>query len=169
MFLLDKKLKALGCKVIFLDIYYCMKSKIREILREYVEKTTKNGGLDPNSGFNQEFIKIKKIFKNIEKKLSRAYLEITGSELNLPKIEIKIDPNIKDGKIAGFNHPDNEGKNGVLGIKPQALNNTDYLEDIIIHELIHAAIGDDLPDHKEHKGLFKILAKKMGLPKERWD
>lgn len=146
-----------------------MKSNIRRILREYVEKTTKKEDLTLNKGFNEELQIVEKIFNDIRKKLSVVYLDVTGSELELPEIKVKIDPNIKDGKIAGFNHPDDNGDNGVLGIKPKALNNTDYLEDVIIHELIHAAVGDDLPDHKEHKGLFKILAKRMGLPKERWD
>ena len=105
---------------------------------------------------------------SIEKKLKKAYLDVTGEELDLPKIDIKIDDNIVDGKIAGFNHPKN-GKNGLMGIKSKALDDKEYLKWVITHELIHASVGKDLPKSKEHTGLFKKIADKMGLPKEYQD
>ena len=105
---------------------------------------------------------------NIEKKLKKAYLDVNGEELDLPKIDVKIDDNIVDGKIAGFNHPKN-GKNGLMGIKSKALNDKEYLKWVITHELIHASVGKDLPKSKEHTGLFKKIADKMGLPKEYQD
>jgi len=146
-----------------------MRDQIRNIVREYLGNSPKNGGFTIYEEYGTEIETLKHLVKKVEKKLSQAYLEVTGEDLYLPKIEVKLDPNIKDGKIGGFSHPDHNGDNGVLGIKPKALNNMDYLEDVITHELIHAAIGEDLPDHKEHSGLFNTLAEKMGLPIERRD
>lgn len=151
------------------DIYIKMKRLIKDIAREYLRNSLKNEGYEISNADIEGQEKINIIKKKIENNLRKAYKEVTGKDLELPRIEIKLDSNIKDGKIAGFNHPEHEGDNGVLGIKPKALKNMDYLEDVITHELIHAAVGDDLPDHKEHSGLFNKLAQKMGLPIERRD
>ena len=105
---------------------------------------------------------------SIEKKLKKVYLDVTGKDLDLPTIDVKIDDDIVDGKIAGFNHPKN-GKNGLMGIKSKALDDKEYLKWVITHELIHASVGKDLPKSKEHTGLFKKIADKMGLPKEYQD
>ena len=88
--------------------------------------------------------------------------------LNLPKIDVLIDNDIKDGKIAGFNHPKN-GENGVIGVKEKALDDMVYLKWVLTHELIHACVGEDLPKSEEHHGLFKKIADKMGLPKKYQD
>jgi len=45
----------------------------------------------------------------------------------------------------------------------------EYLKWIITHELIHAAVGENLPSNQEHNGLFKKLAGGMGLPKKYQD
>jgi hypothetical protein len=146
-----------------------MREIIRHSLYEYLENLSKNGDLLIFEGYSSDEEKIVSLIRKIEKNLIIAYKDVTGSDLNLPKIEVKIDPNIKNGKIAGFNHPDYNGDNGILGVKPKALNNMEYLKDVITHELIHAAVGEDLPKHREHGGLFKKLAEKMGLPIERRD
>ncbi len=111
---------------------------------------------------------ISKIKNNIVNDLGKVYLDVTGNKLILPPIDIKIDDTIKDGKIAGFNHPKN-GENGKMGIKSKALEDVEYLKWVITHELIHAAVGEDLPKSEEHEGLFKKLAEKINLPKEYWD
>ena len=117
---------------------------------------------------NEDLGVIKSLKKSIEDKLKKVYKKITGKDLNLPNIDIKLDDKIIDGKIAGFNHPKN-GKNGLMGIKPKALEDKEYLKWVIVHELIHACVGKDLPKHKEHEGLFKKIADEMGLPKEYQD
>ncbi|NIP31180.1 MAG: hypothetical protein GTN59_11680 [Candidatus Dadabacteria bacterium] len=142
---------------------------IRNIIREYLEKEVKNNDFVLQEEFNDEQIKLESLVKKVEKKLGVVYKSVTGTDLNLPKIQVKLDPNIKDGKIGGFIHPEFDGDSAILGIKPKALNNMDYLIDVITHELIHASVGEDLPDHKEHSGLFNKLAEKMGLPVERRD
>lgn len=147
------------------DIYLCMNyirnTFFKKIIREEMENPeliSKNKGL----------IRIKSLKNSIEEKLKSVYKDITGRELILPEIEIKIDNNIKKGKIAGFNHP-KDGEKGVMGIKEKALNDEEYLKWIITHELIHAAVGKDLPTSEEHEGLFKKLADRMGLPEKYQD
>lgn len=138
-----------------------VKKIIKETLSMEVEKphlTEKKGDLEIINGIKSD----------IEKKLKKVYLDVTGKELDLPKINVKIDDTIVDGKIAGFNHPKN-GKNGLMGIKSKALDDKEYLKWVITHELIHASVGKDLPKSKEHTGLFKKIADKMGLPKEYQD
>ena len=56
-----------------------------------------------------------------------------------------------------------------MGIKSKALNDKEYLKWVITHELIHASVGEDLPAHKEHDGLFDKIADGMGLPEEYRD
>jgi hypothetical protein len=146
-----------------------METRLRHIIREHLRNSLKNEGFVIYEENGEGLEILKSLVKKVEKNLRRAYLEVTGNELDLPRIEVKLDPTIKNGKIGGFSHPDHNGDNGVLGIKPKALNNMDYLEDVITHELIHAAVGEDLPDHKEHSGLFNRLAEKMGLPDHRRD
>ena len=134
---------------------------MRKLIKETLEKYNNDG----HSDTEKLLLRIK---KSVESDLKKAYLDVVGKELNLPQIDIKIDDSIKDGKITGFNHPKN-GKNGEMGIKSKALKDKEYLKWVITHELIHASVGKDLPKSKEHEGLFKKLAQKIGLPKEYWD
>lgn len=142
-----------------------MKNIVKRIVKETIVSETKNPHLMVE---NEDLGVIKSLKKSIEDKLKKVYKKITGKDLNLPNIDIKLDDKIIDGKIAGFNHPKN-GKNGLMGIKPKALEDKEYLKWVIVHELIHACVGKDLPKHKEHDGLFKKIADEMGLPKEYQD
>lgn len=142
-----------------------MKNIVKRIVKETIVSETKNPHLMVE---NEDLGVIKSLKKSIEDKLKKVYKKITGKDLNLPNIDIKLDDKIIDGKIAGFNHPKN-GKNGLMGIKPKALEDKEYLKWVIVHELIHACVGKDLPKHKEHEGLFKKIADEMGLPKEYQD
>ena len=142
-----------------------MNKRIKNIIKESLLDTDKNLGLIKE---NEDLTKIRGLKNSIEKKLKKVYLDVTNKELELPKIDIKIDDDIVDGKIAGFNHPKN-GKNGLMGIKSKALNDMEYLKWVITHELIHACVGKDLPKHKEHDGLFDRIADGMGLPKQYRD
>ena len=142
-----------------------MKDIIRNIVKDYIISENKKHRL------NEEKVdlgQINRMKDSIEKKLKKVYYNVTGNECNVPKIDIKIDDSIIDGKIAGFNHPKN-GENGVMGIKSKALNDMEYLKWVITHELIHACVGKNLPKHKEHDGLFDRIADGMGLPKQYRD
>ena len=138
---------------------------IKKVIKETLSMEIENPRLMEK---NEDLNTIKELKGGIENKLKKAYKKVTGKELDLPKIDIKIDDTIKNGKIAGFNHP-KKGKNGLMGIKPKALEDKEYLKWVITHELIHACIGKDLPKSKEHGGLFKKLADAMGLPEEYQD
>lgn len=164
-----KCLLKIVCKEILGDIYKQMRKIIRHTVRKYLREAVKNSDFVVLEEFEGSQEKLEFLKRNIEKRLEKVFKEVTGRDLELPKIDIILDSDIIDGKIAGFNHPEHEGDTGTLGIKPKALNNMDYLEDVITHELIHAAVGDDLPTHQEHGGLFNKLAEKMGLPHERRD
>lgn len=118
---------------------------------------------------NMDLQALETLKNGIINRLSVVYKKITNRKLILPQITIKIDDSIKDGKIAGFNYPDNQSSIGEIGVKSKALKNMDYLKDVITHELIHASIGENQPDHVEHSGLFDKLAKGMGLPLDRRD
>ena len=142
---------------------------MKNIIKEIVKKTIITKVKNPYLIIENDDLKTVKSLKNfIENKLKKVYKKVTGKDLNLPNIDIKLDDKIIDGKIAGFNHPKN-GKNGLMGIKPKALEDKEYLKWVIVHELIHACVGKDLPKHKEHDGLFKKIADEMGLPKEYQD
>tara|TARA_R110002153_G_scaffold10333_3_gene40897 strand:- start:1744 stop:2172 length:429 start_codon:yes stop_codon:yes gene_type:complete len=142
---------------------------MKNIIKEIVKKTIITKVKNPYLITENDDLKTVKSLKNfIENKLKKVYKKVTGKDLNLPNIDIKLDDKIIDGKIAGFNHPKN-GKNGLMGIKPKALEDKEYLKWVIVHELIHACVGKDLPKHKEHDGLFKKIADEMGLPKEYQD
>ena len=147
------------------DIYHYMVNLVKKIIKETLSMEVKK----PHLKEKKEDLEVIRDVKNgVEKKLKKVYFDITGEELDLPKIDIKIDDDIVDGKIAGFNHP-KKGKNGLMGIKSKALDDKEYLKWVITHELIHASVGKDLPKSKEHTGLFKKIADKMGLPKEYQD
>ena len=142
-----------------------MVNLVKKIIKETLSMEVKK----PHLKEKKEDLEVIRDVKNgVEKKLKKVYFDITGEELDLPKIDIKIDDDIVDGKIAGFNHP-KKGKNGLMGIKSKALNDEEYLKWVITHELIHASVGKDLPKSKEHTGLFKKIADEMGLPKEYQD
>jgi len=138
---------------------------IKKIIKETLFMEVEKPYLNEKKG---DLEVINDLKNSIEKKLKKVYLDVTGKDLDLPTIDVKIDDDIVDGKIAGFNHPKN-GKNGLMGIKSKALDDKEYLKWVITHELIHASVGKDLPKSKEHTGLFKKIADKMGLPKEYQD
>jgi hypothetical protein len=149
----------------FCDIYLSMSNNIKNIIKKAIILESKKTDLNQKNG---DLELIRDLKSNIEKKIKKVYYDITGEICEIPKIDIKIDDSIKDGKIAGFIHPKN-GENGLMGIKSKALKDKEYLKWVITHELIHACIGEDLPSHKEHSGLFKKIADKIGLPKEYQD
>ena len=138
---------------------------MRELIKEILKES--EGTIEFNRTDNPQKT-LQRVKNSVELKLKKVYLDVVGEELVLPKIDIKIDDDIKDGKIAGFNHPKN-GSNGKMGIKSKAVEDEEYLKWVITHELIHASVGEDLPKDKEHGGLFKKMASGMGLPKEYWD
>ena len=154
-----------------------MNNKIKHILREYVENQSKNGVSDTvdfmqkkiikKSKFPQETKKISHMKDMIGDKVKDAYEYITGEEpVNDDNIVVKVDDNIKDGKIGSFKHPENKKDLGMMKIHPKALEDMDYVKDIIKHELIHAAHGVEDTEARNHGGIFQDLADRVGLPRK---
>ena len=152
-----------------------MRKNIRKILREFIEDhSNMNDYVDytqekaeKTSDYPAETKKVDNMKNKIKNKVEKAYKEVTGEEpVNDDNIVIKVDDNIKDGKIGSFKHPENKKDLGILKIHPKALNDTEYVEDIIKHELIHAAHGLEDTEARNHGGVFQKVADKVGLPKK---
>lgn len=155
-----------------------MKTIIKKILREYVENNTKNNDFMRkidyaqkkaiiDSDYPTETKEVKKIEKNIKNKVEKAYKSVTGEEpKSIDNIIVKVDDTIPPEKIGSFKHPKNKKDIGLMKIHPDALNDKDYVEDIIKHELIHASHGLEDTMARNHGGVFQKVADKVGLPKK---
>jgi hypothetical protein len=155
-----------------------VKKNIKVILREFIENRIENTGSDrkvdymqkkavKNSKYPEATEKVSFMKDKIESKVKNAYEDITGEEpVNDDNIVITVDDNIKDGKIGSFKHPRNEKDLGVMKIHPKALKDTEYVKDIIKHELIHAAHGVEDEEARNHGGIFQDLADRVGLPQK---
>lgn len=154
-----------------------MRHNIKRLLREFVENHTENEvsdkadymqkRLEKTSKYPKATKKVSYMKDQIQQDVEDAYEDLTGEEpVNGDNIVIKVDDNIKDGKIGAFKHPENEKDLGVMKIHPKALDDTDYVEDIIKHELIHAAHGIQDTEARNHGGIFQDLANRVGLPKK---
>lgn len=152
-----------------------MKQQIRSILKEFVENQPKNDVSNMADYMQKKIIKKSKYpveTKNISHMkdkigddVKNAYMDITGEEpVNDDNIVVKVDDNIKSGKIGSFKHPENKKDLGVMKIHPKALEDKDYVKDIIKHELIHAAHGHEDTEARNHGGIFQDLADRVGLP-----
>ena len=154
-----------------------MRHNIKRLLREFVENHTENEvsdkadymqkRLEKTSKYPKATKKVSYMKDQIQQDVEDAYEDLTGEEpVNGDNIVIKVDDDIKDGKIGAFKHPENEKDLGVMKIHPKALDDTDYVEDIIKHELIHAAHGIENTEARDHGGIFQDLADRVGLPKK---
>lgn len=157
---------------------FMMRKNIKNILREFIEDRYENddlGGkadymqkkIDRTSKFPKAAEKVSYMKDKIEKQVKNAYEDITGEEpVSDDNIVVKVDDNIKDGKIGAFKHPENKEDLGVMKIHPKALNDPEYVKDIIKHELIHAAHGVEDEEARNHGGVFQQIADRVGLPKK---
>ena len=155
-----------------------MRNNIKKILREFIENHSESNDFmrkvdyaqekaTKNSKFPKETKRVDKMKDRIKNKVEKAYKEVTGKEpVSDDNIVIKVDDKIKTGKIGSFKHPENKKDLGIMKIHPKALNDTEYVEDIIKHELIHAAHGLEDGEARNHGGVFQKVADKVGLPKK---
>ena len=71
---------------------------IKKVIKETLSMEIENPRLMEK---NEDLNTIKDLKGGIENKLKKVlYKKVTGKELDLPKIDIKIDDTIKNGKIA---------------------------------------------------------------------
>jgi len=155
-----------------------MRKNIKKILREFIEDYSKSSDFMrkvdyaqekavKNSNYPEETKKVDKMKDKIKKRVEKAYKDVTGEEpVSDDNIVIKVDDKIKAGKIGSFKHPENKKDLGIMKIHPKALDDTEYVEDIIKHELIHAAHGLEDENARNHGGVFQKVADKVGLPKK---
>jgi len=154
-----------------------MKRNIKNILKEFTDNRIKMGNFDKkvdymqkkakeNSNYPEATEKVSYMKDKIEKDVRDAYIDITGEEPVNDDIVITVDDNIKDGKIGSFKHPKNEKDLGDMKIHPKALKDTEYVKDIIKHELIHAAHGVEDTEGRNHGGVFQKVADRVNLPKK---
>jgi hypothetical protein len=143
-----------------------MRKNLKHTIKGVLNEIKENLYFIPENDENQVLDTLK---SDVEDKVKKAYEKVTGKELNLPKFKIKVDNKIKDGKIAGMVHPDDDGNGGFIGVKSKALKDREYLKWVITHELIHASVGEDLDMEENHSGLFNKIADEVGLPKKYRD
>ena len=73
-----------------------MKNIVKRIVKETIVSEIKKPHLMVE---NEDLGVIKSLKKSIEDKLKKVYEKITGKDLNLPNIDIKLDDKIIDGEI----------------------------------------------------------------------
>lgn len=154
-----------------------MKKSIKKILKEFVEDRLKSNDFMRKVDYAQEKAieksdyptetkKVDNMKDRIKKKVEKAYKDVTGEEpVSDDNIVVKVDDKIKAGKIGSFKHPESKKDLGIMKIHPKALSDTNYVEDIIKHELIHGACGME-EKCRDHQGVFQKVANKVGLPKK---
>lgn len=81
---------------------------------------------------------------------------------HLPSIvDVKVSSHdLPDGKIAKYD-------NGLITVHPKALGDREYLRNIMLHELIHAAFGERCCG--SHHWGFEKMADDLGLPEKHRD
>ena len=72
--------------------------------------------------------------------------------------------NVAVGSIGSYRVPKDGIGWGILSVDPAALKDFEYLEFVILHELIHAALGENCESHT-HGENFQKVAERVGLPK----
>jgi hypothetical protein len=149
-----------------------MREIVKKILKEYIDEMKDKVDyaqekLIKKSDYPSETKMVDTMKDNLTHRVKRVYKDITGEEPeNHDNIVVKVDDDIKDGKIGSFKHPENKKDLGVMKVHPKAMEDIDYVENIIKHELIHAAHGLENTEARNHKGVFQKVADKVGLPKK---
>ena len=99
-----------------------------------------------------------------------AYVKVMGKAPEWPDIHWGYsEAVIHDGSI-GVTFLPTEKYNpdhAIVAVHPKSRENEDYTREIVRHELIHTAIGDDPIPH--HGSRFKELARAAGLPEKYTD
>ncbi len=97
--------------------------------------------------------------------LSDKYKEVFGKELEKRKLSVGISYALLGTDKIGRHESNSEG--GIITISPEALDDSEYLKDVVNHELIHFLLGtDDVESHGEE---FHALADSVDLPEKYRD
>lgn len=102
----------------------------------------------------------------------RVYREVFDEEaLGARKFTVAVnDWGLKPDKIASFRHPDESSHGwGIMTVSPRAMDDLDYLSQVLLHELAHEAIGDRKSAGDPHGKDFQNLADALGIEDEHQD
>jgi hypothetical protein len=100
--------------------------------------------------------------------MKEIYKAMTGIELTLPNVTIALnDWNFTPKSVASLMYPSGCLKWAVVTVSPKAFKHgMEYVRYVIMHELIHLAVGEGDKDGHGHGAKFNMLAESMGLPKQ---
>jgi len=114
--------------------------------------------------------KFHQIKRELAFEIKELYRNLFGTDSNIPE-EVSMAINdwdlVKDA-IGGFRYPTEKTKGGMIVISPSAIDDLEYVTEIIKHELIHAAIIPTNADGHNNRQ-FDVLAEAMNLPEEYRD
>jgi len=100
--------------------------------------------------------------------MKEVYKAMTGAELIVPSVTIALnDWNFTPESVASLMYPSGDLEWAVVTVSPKAFKHgMGYVRHVIMHELIHLAIGEGAEDGHGHNAKFNMLAEAMGLPKQ---
>ena len=103
----------------------------------------------------------------IANEIAETYINLFNEPPHLPdNIQVQIG-NLPPGKAGGYKYP-GENPYGTLIISEETLKGgPQWVRLVVIHELCHAMIGDNVKD--DHGAKFKTLATAVGLPEKLQD
>lgn len=103
-------------------------------------------------------------------RVAQAREEITGEGLDLYPGSISAGfsmVRLKPGSIGLTEPPTDRRPYTVISVSPDALKDRDYLEQVVLHECVHIAVGSE--GGPPHNDLFHAISKRVGLKPEYRD
>lgn len=112
---------------------------------------------------------LRKMARALMPELMEAHREVIGSAPALPSFTIgpsyvRLGPNT----VGRHEPPTDERNYSVISVTPAALDEPDYLAEIVKHEMLHYALGTECV-RDSHGDDFNAMAEKLGLPVEYRD
>jgi hypothetical protein len=114
--------------------------------------------------------KLHQIKRELAFEIKELYRSLFKMDSNIPEeVSMAInDWDLVENSIGGYRYPTEKTKGGMIVISPSAIDDFEYVTEIIKHELIHAAIiPTDDDGHNDRQ--FHVLAEAMNLPEEYRD
>ena len=110
------------------------------------------------------------IKREVTFELKELYRSLFKVDSNIPEeVSMAInDWDLVENSIGGYRYPTKKTKGGMIVVSPSAIDDLEFVTEIIKHELIHAAIiPTDDDGHNDRQ--FHVLAEAMNLPEEYRD
>jgi hypothetical protein len=94
-------------------------------------------------------------------KLTQKQSKIGSEPISIAVTKVELLP----GQISRFLNSDSYNSS-LLVIHPKAIGDVEYVKYAMMHDLIHAALGQDCNDEAHKSDMFQKMAKATGLPQE---